>query len=379
MRIVVSTCFVAVFMVLLSSFANAEESLDKILSEKLRLSPEQVETVLAKPIPEHAQREIDYGFVDEEFVRFMMGFTVVPDIYSHFSRVGHLKSRAKIFNLYDRYECASVGISGLISRDYYALRESCAYLWLNFLVTGPELPFEIDFPLAADPKYWGSPNDSSLNHDKKWVGEFIEEYKIPTYVHDDLLSLKVERGDLLDIFHETAKHPREEFKEEMARIEMQPPVARRFGRLICARDFKEFDRISTPWDRTCYAYWHRYMDMKGDGDQISEAYRNSTEPDPRQRDFRPPPPTRAEAELGELRMHALMWKIMDREMCESKSAACSNTLKEVMEECRKKHEALRQAFLDDPNGDNNLERFTDSVHECALADKRLATYLPVES
>jgi hypothetical protein len=364
--------------VLLPVMVQADDSLAIILSEKLRLSPEQVEAVLAKPIPEHAQREIGYGFVDEEFVRFMMGVVLVRDKI-RILNLHNLKQLNPWLNMYSRYRCTSVGLQEIHRYPMGSLSNDCFYLWPEFLSTGPALPFEIDFPLVELLEPWSKPSVGSLDNHKKYAQEFVYEYKIPDYMHDDLLSLRIDGGNLLDIFRETAKHPREEFKEEMTRIETQPPVARRFGRLICARDFKEFDRISTPWDRTCYAYWHRYMDMKGDGDQVSEAYRNNTEPDPRQRDFRPLPPTRAEAELGELRMHALMWKIMDREMCESKSAACSNTLKEVMEECRKKHEALRQAFLDDPNGDNNLERFTDSVHECALADKRLAPYLPAES
>ena len=350
--------------------ATPVEPLEDILAKRLRFSPKQIEELLAQPIPGHAQREIDYGFVEEDFVRFMLGVLLVRHKIQFLdqTRLNRLSPSIQADN---RYRCASIGLNmgGGFEND-------CLYLWTEFLVKGPN--FSYDLSGSAVQNAGSTLSDASLEFDKKRAMEFIERYKIPAYMHDDLMSLRVDSDDLLDIFSETAKHPPEEFREEMLKIGQQPPMARRFGRIVCAARLAHFGQLSTPWDRTCYAYWHRYMDMGGDGDTISDAHRNSTEQDPRQRDFRPPPPSRAQADIGERVMHGFMWKAIDDQMCESKPAACSKTLKKVVDDCRERNDSLRKAYLDDPQGDDKYEALQDSIHECVTDDKRLAPYLPMD-
>ena len=354
-------------------YAHAEPVLEKIFAEKMRLSPEQITQVMSQPIPEHAQREIDYGFADETFVRFAMGTLLIRDKVRFLNQT-YMDKFSSSEKINERYDCTSIGLDRLSARPV-----DCLYLWLNFLQNGPELPFEIDFPLALEERLWHKPDDPWVSFEKKSTKGFINTYKIPAYMQDDLLSLRIDRGDLLRMGKNIAKHPKEKFKEELGKIEKQPPFIRRFGRLICTPRMRRQWEYLGSWDHTCYAYWHRYMDMKGDGDQINEAYRNDKDYDPREHNgFHPPPPTRAEAELGELQMNALMWKLLDVQMCKSRPA-CSSALKDALAECRKKNEALRQVFLDDPDGDGKFEQFTESVHECVFEDKRLAPYLPIEN
>lgn len=357
--------------------ATPVEPLEDILAKRLRFSPEQIEELLVQPIPGHAQREIDYGIVEEDFVRFMMGVLLVRDKIQivDLTRLERLNPWLQVR---DRYRCASMGLNQFVVYLGGTMANDCLYFWMEFISDGPVMPFDNDFPLVDNTAPWDKPSAAYLEFNIERAKEFIEKYKIPVYMRDDLLSLKIRGSDLLDVIHETAKHPRDNFREELVKIERQPPIVRHFNRLICALSFRSLEGETTPWDRTCYAYWHRYMDMGGDGDTISDAHRNSTEQDPRQRDFRPPPPSRAQADIGERVMHGFMWKAIDDQMCESKPAACSKTLKKVVDDCRERNESLRKAYLDDPQGDDKYEALQDSIHECVTDDKRLAPYLPMD-
>ncbi|MEZ5509567.1 MAG: hypothetical protein R3F47_06655 [Gammaproteobacteria bacterium] len=367
-----------VLFLLMPKVASSTPTLETVLAKTLRFSPEQIEALLAQPIPAHAQREIDYGFVDEDFVRFMMGALHIRNKIRNIN-AAELKRLIPQLRVDRRYRCASIGLNQLIEYLGGGMANDCIYLWTELLVNGSELPYDLDTEQVLRLEPWKSRSIASLEYERQRANEFIAKHKIPAYLHDDLLSLRVDSGDLLDVFHETVKHPREEFTAELAKIQKQPAVARRFGRIICAPYFDRFNEPTNPWERTCYAYWHRYMDMGGDGDTISAGHSNSPDQDPRQFDFRPPPPTRAEAELGELMIHGIMWRAIEDQMCGKQPAACSKTLKRVVSECREKNESLRQAYLDDPRADDRYEQWANSVSECAFGDKQLAPYLPMDN
>jgi hypothetical protein len=367
-----------VLFLLMPKVASSTPTLETVLAKTLRFSPEQIEVLLAQPIPAHAQREIDYGFVDEDFVRFMMGALQVKDKI-RIAGKQRLEGLHPWYQVNMRYRCSSIGLSEFLKTRGGGRGDECLYLWMESLSGRNILPFEQDEVANGNAELWMSPSVSTAELEKGYANDFIEKHNIPAYLHDDLLSLRVVSGDLLDVFRETVKHPREEFTAELAKIQKQPAEARRFGRVICAPYFDRFNEPTNPWERTCYAYWHRYMDMGGDGDTISAGHSNSPDQDPRQFDFRPPPPTRAEAELGERMVHGIMWRAIEDQMCGKQPAACSKTLKRVVSECREKNESLRQAYLDDPRADDRYEQWANSVSECAFGDKQLAPYLPMDN
>lgn len=254
-------------LVLISAHASAGSAVvADLLKKYTRMSPEQIQAVMNEPIPAHAQKEVVYGFVDEDFVRVMMGFKKIQRRMD-FTHSSYLQNRNPWEKLQRRYECTSVGIDDLYvnrKEERLGMSMDCAYLWTNFLVNGPELPFDMDFPLVEHVAPWSNPSQSSIELEKKLAHDYLSESDFPAFMHQDILELKIAFRKASKAFHQIKEHPRKEFKNELARIENQPAEARRFGRLVCTRAVTRVEFARTPWERQCYAYWYRYMEHHGD-------------------------------------------------------------------------------------------------------------------
>ncbi|RLT89383.1 MULTISPECIES: hypothetical protein [unclassified Ketobacter] len=256
---------VAVVLLLFTNFTRSEASysVPEYLQKVLRMSPDQIGTVMSQPIPDHAQLEIDYGFVDERFVRFMMGVSMIREMLP-IEEINYAKSKNKWWKVYDRYSCASQGLDEFAHTISFQYAQHCLYYWTEFLRHGPEISFDFSYPLVEGVEPWKDPTPNEIDFYVNLAKEIAERRQLPPYLSKDIISLQIDTVRLLDVLDTLKEHSREEFSSELKQIEQQPPIARRFGRLICTRDFRSYQNISMPWHRACYAYWYRYVEEQSD-------------------------------------------------------------------------------------------------------------------
>ena len=132
---------VVVVLLLFSSFTRSEASysVPEYLQKVLRMSPDQIGTVMSQPIPDHAQLEIEYGFVDERFVRFMMGVSMIREMLP-IEEINYAKSKNKWWKVYDRYSCASKGLMNLPIPSVFSMPSTACITGLSLSAMGEKYP-----------------------------------------------------------------------------------------------------------------------------------------------------------------------------------------------------------------------------------------------
>ncbi|MEC8812326.1 MAG: hypothetical protein VXY23_13510 [Pseudomonadota bacterium] len=256
---------VAVVLLLFSNFTRSEASysVPEYLQKVLRMSPDQIDTVMSQPIPDHAQLEIDYGFVDERFVRFMMGVSMIREMLP-IEEINYAKSQNKLWRVYKRYTCSSKGLDEFAHTISFQYAQHCLYYWTEFIRHGREIPFDFAYPLIEGLEPWKNPTLEAINFHVGLAKEIAERRQLPPYLSKDIISLQIDTVRLLGVLDTLKEHSRDEFSSELKQIEQQPPTARRYGRLICTMGFRSNYSFLTPWERTCYAYWYRYVEEQSD-------------------------------------------------------------------------------------------------------------------
>lgn len=234
-----------------------------ILMHNFRFTQEQVQTTLIQPIPEHARKEIEYGLVNEDFVRLMQGIAQVQDKLK-ITNKRYAQKANPWHKMWMRYICAQMAPSEFVDNIISMYPDVCLFLWPSFLAHGPEISYDFDFPLREGAEPWSNPTQEGLKFYRKYAEGVISNNDLPEFLRADAIALRTDVGKVLNILDELDEHPAEGFQAELTQIETQPTAGRRFARLICTRGFRDFEFIDTKWDRLCFAYWHRYMKMEGD-------------------------------------------------------------------------------------------------------------------